>query len=94
MTESGWPENRSARKPVRSEEKLLLSRQEAAQLLSISERALDYLIANKMLSVRRIGSNLIQALMKIVQFKFQAILAKQRGSTSRDEASCSVRHAS
>jgi excisionase family DNA binding protein len=44
---------------VRAEEKLLLSRQEAAALLSISQRSLDYLIANKVLIVRRIGSRVL-----------------------------------
>jgi excisionase family DNA binding protein len=44
---------------VRAEDKLLLSRQEAAALLSISQRSLDYLIANKVLIVRRIGSRVL-----------------------------------
>jgi hypothetical protein len=36
-----------------------LSRQEASALLSISQRSLDYLIANKVLIVRRIGSRVL-----------------------------------
>ena len=47
------------KKLVRAEDKLLLSRQEAAALLSISQRSLDYLIANKVLIVRRIGSRVL-----------------------------------
>jgi hypothetical protein len=62
MTDTLEPRNSgSVRKPVRSEDKLLLSRQEAAELLSISQRALDYLIANKMLSIRRIGERMADA---------------------------------
>jgi excisionase family DNA binding protein len=41
------------------DDKLLVGRQEAAELLSISQRALDYLVANKQLSVRRIGSRVL-----------------------------------
>jgi excisionase family DNA binding protein len=40
-------------------EKLLVGRQEAAELLSISQRALDYLVANKQLQVRRIGTRVL-----------------------------------
>jgi excisionase family DNA binding protein len=49
----------SEKKSIRSEDKLLLSRQEAAALLSISKRSLDYLIANKVLTTRRIGSRVL-----------------------------------
>jgi len=34
---------------IRAEEKFLLSRHEAAQVLSISQRALDYLVATRRL---------------------------------------------
>jgi hypothetical protein len=47
------------KKPARSvapEDRLLVGREEAAGMLSISCRALDYLVANKQLSTRRIGS--------------------------------------
>jgi len=37
------------------ESKILASRGEAAQMLSISQRALDYLIATRRLPTRRIG---------------------------------------
>ena len=50
------------RKLVRSvapEDRLLVGREEAAGMLSISCRALDYLVANKQLSTRRIGSRVL-----------------------------------
>jgi hypothetical protein len=50
------------KKPVRSvapEDRLLVGREEAAGMLSISCRALDYLVANKQLSTRRIGSRVL-----------------------------------
>ena len=45
--------------PIRAEEKLLLSRRDAAQLLSISQRALDYLVATQRLQTRRIGKRVL-----------------------------------
>ena len=60
MTDTLEPRaGKPGKKLVRSEDKLLLSRQEAAALLSISQRSLDYLIANKVLIVRRIGSRVL-----------------------------------
>jgi len=50
---------KSEGKTIRPEQKLLMSREEAATLLSISRRSLDYLIANKAISVRRIGSRVL-----------------------------------
>jgi excisionase family DNA binding protein len=57
VTETRTQTNR--RTTVRPEEKLLLSRREAAALLSISQRSLDYLIAENILPVRRIGSRVL-----------------------------------
>lgn len=48
-----------ARVTIPAEEKLLVSRGEAAQLLSISQRGLDYLIANRKLPTRRIGGRVL-----------------------------------
>ena len=48
-----------ARATIPAEEKLLVSRGEAAQLLSISQRGLDYLIANRKLPTRRIGGRVL-----------------------------------
>ena len=47
------------RTTVAPEDKLLVSREEAAQLLSISQRALDYLVASKRLPTRRIGGRVL-----------------------------------
>jgi excisionase family DNA binding protein len=44
---------------VAPEDKLLVSREEAAQLLSISQRALDYLVSSKRLPTRRIGGRVL-----------------------------------
>ena len=44
---------------VAPEDKLLVSREEAAQLLSISQRGLDYLVASKRLPARRIGGRVL-----------------------------------
>ena len=49
-------------------EKLLVGRSEAAQMLSISERALDYLVANKQIAVRRIGARVLIAVSELRQF--------------------------
>ena len=48
-----------ARVTVGADAKLLVSRDEAAQLLSISQRGLDYLIANRRLPTRRIGGRVL-----------------------------------
>jgi excisionase family DNA binding protein len=42
-----------------TDDKLLVGRQEAAELLSISQRALDYLVSNKQIQVRRIGTRVL-----------------------------------
>ena len=47
------------RATVSPENKLLVSRIEAAQLLSISERGLDYLISTNRLPTRRIGGRVL-----------------------------------
>lgn len=44
---------------VAPDAKRLVSREEAAQLLSISQRGLDYLIANRRLPTRRIGGRVL-----------------------------------
>jgi excisionase family DNA binding protein len=41
---------------VNPKDKLLVSQDEAAQLLSISRRSIEYLVATKKLSTRRIGT--------------------------------------
>lgn len=44
---------------VAPEDKILVRREEAAQLLSISQRGLDYLVASKRLPTRRIGGRVL-----------------------------------
>lgn len=47
------------KKPAEADTKLLVSRREAAAWLSISQKSLDYLIANKELTTKRIGSRVL-----------------------------------
>jgi len=49
----------SQRVTVAPEDKLLVSREEAAQLLSISVRGVDYLTASGRLQTRRIGGRVV-----------------------------------
>lgn len=50
----------TAPKPTASTiEPLLLSRKDAARLLALSPRSLDYMIAGKLLQTRRIGSRVL-----------------------------------
>ena len=53
---------------VPSNQRLLVGRREAAGLLSISARALDYLVASKRLSTRRIGSRVLIPLSDLQRF--------------------------
>ena len=56
-------DNTSKKPPVRvtvpSHAKLLVSRDEAAQLLSISVRGIDYLVATRRLPFRKIGGRVL-----------------------------------
>ncbi|MGO8758487.1 MAG: helix-turn-helix domain-containing protein [Terracidiphilus sp.] len=61
------------RKPVAKEKipphaKLQVSRDEAAELLSISVRGVDYLIATKQLSTRRIGTRVLIPIEDVLKF--------------------------
>lgn len=49
-------------------DRLLIGRSEAAQMLSISTRSLDYLVANKHLSIRRIGARVLIPLADLKRF--------------------------
>ena len=51
-----------------SSQKLLVGRKEAADLLSISARAVDYLVANKQLSTRRIGARVLIPVADLQRF--------------------------
>jgi excisionase family DNA binding protein len=51
-----------------SEERILVGRKEAARLLSISQRSLDYLVADNELAVRRIGSRVLITVAELRRF--------------------------
>jgi excisionase family DNA binding protein len=53
---------------VAPEDKLLVSREEAAQLLSISQRGLDYLVASKRLPTRRIGGRVLIPVADLLKY--------------------------
>ena len=57
-----------ARAKMNAEEKLLVGRTEAADMLSISPRALDYLVANKQLAIRRIGTRVLIPVSELRRF--------------------------
>ncbi|MGC1297049.1 MAG: helix-turn-helix domain-containing protein [Alloacidobacterium sp.] len=59
QTINGVRKKQPERVIVAPDAKLLVSREEAAQLLSISQRGLDYLIANRRLPTRRIGGRVL-----------------------------------
>lgn len=53
---------------IAPEDKILVSREEAAQLLSISQRGLDYLVASKRLRTRRIGGRVLIAVAELRKY--------------------------
>ena len=53
---------------VAPQNKLLVSREEASQMLSISQRALDYLVATKRLPARRIGGRVLIPVSDLRQY--------------------------
>jgi excisionase family DNA binding protein len=57
-----------ARASVPNNQRLLVGRREAADLLSISARALDYLVANRQLNTRRIGSRVLIPITELQRF--------------------------
>jgi excisionase family DNA binding protein len=59
---------RPGRVSLSPEEKLLVGREEAAEMLSISRRAIDYLVAQKQLSFRRIGSRVLIPVSDLKRF--------------------------
>lgn len=66
-------ESKTSRKlPTRAtiapEERLLVGRDEAAQMLSISRRALDYLVAHRELRTRRIGARVLIPVAELKRF--------------------------
>jgi excisionase family DNA binding protein len=59
---------RPGRVSLSPEEKLLVGREEAAEMLSISRRAMDYLVAPNQLSFRRIGSRVLIPVSDLKRF--------------------------
>ena len=59
---------RPGRVNLAPEEKLLVGREEAAEMLSISRRAIDYLLAQKQLTFRRIGSRVLIPVSDLKRF--------------------------
>ena len=59
---------RPGRVNLSPEEKLLVGREEAAEMLSISRRAIDYLLAQKQLTFRRIGSRVLIPVSDLKRF--------------------------
>ncbi|MDQ2834031.1 MAG: helix-turn-helix domain-containing protein [Acidobacteriota bacterium] len=51
-----------------SDERLLVGRREAAHMLSISQRSLDYLVAGKELTARRIGSRVLISIAELRRY--------------------------
>jgi excisionase family DNA binding protein len=49
-------------------DKLLVSQEEAAQLLSISKRSVEYLVASRQLSTRRIGTRALIPIEEVRKF--------------------------
>jgi excisionase family DNA binding protein len=56
------------RAAIPPEQRLLVDRRDAAQYLSISQRSLDYLLANGELNVRRIGSRVLIPLSELQRY--------------------------
>ena len=57
-----------ARITVPSDAKLLVGREEAAQILSISVRSVDYLLSNKQLNFRKIGGRVLIPVAELRRF--------------------------
>lgn len=51
-----------------TDDRLLVGRREAAHMLSISERSLDYLVAGKELTARRIGSRVLISIAELRRY--------------------------
>jgi excisionase family DNA binding protein len=68
MESSDLGRRRPGRVTLSPEEKLLVGREEAAEMLSISRRAVDYLIAQKQLTFRRIGARVLIPVSDLKRF--------------------------
>jgi hypothetical protein len=59
---------RPGRVTLAQDEKLLVGRHEAAEMLSISRRALDYLVSSNQLAVRHIGARVLIQVVDLKRF--------------------------
>ena len=57
-----------ARTTVAPQDKLLVGRNEAAAMLSISPRAIDYLVSTRQLNIRRIGTRVLIPTAELKRF--------------------------
>lgn len=62
------PKKPPVRAAVAPQDKLLVCREEAAEILSISVRSVDYLLASKQLSFRRIGTRILIPVADLKRF--------------------------
>jgi excisionase family DNA binding protein len=67
----------------RNVEKLLYSRRDAAEALSLSIRSIDYLIASSRLPARRIGSKILIPASAIQRFAIKDHPASVRSTSAR-----------
>jgi excisionase family DNA binding protein len=67
-TMNGLPRKAPASVTVAPKDKLLVSQDEAAQLLSISRRSVEYLVASRRLSIRRIGTRALIPIEDVRRF--------------------------
>jgi excisionase family DNA binding protein len=51
-----------------SYDRILVGRREAARMLSISQRSLDYLVAKRELNVRRIGARVLISMNELKRY--------------------------
>jgi hypothetical protein len=59
---------RPGRVTLAQDEKLLVGRHQAAEMLSISRRALDYLVSSNQLAVRHIGARVLIQVVDLKRF--------------------------
>jgi excisionase family DNA binding protein len=67
-TTNGLSKKAPASVTVAPKDKLLVSQDEAAQLLSISKRSVEYLVASRRLSTRRIGTRALIPIEDVRRF--------------------------
>lgn len=70
---------------IAPEAKVLVSRKAAAAMLSISIRGVDYMIAAKRLSTRRIANRVLIPSMKFADLHVRTIRSGWQGSSSESE---------